>query len=244
MYVTTGNGNFNANLGGFNWGDSVLALNPDGSGSASAYPLDSYTPTNYSALDLYDNDLGSGSVVLLPTPATSVIPHLGALIGKDAQLRLLNLDNLSGQGGPGFVGGEIQILNTQGVDTDIPTAHPAVWVNKHGDGSTWLFVATPSNLSGVQLVVDASGNPSLAVRWTTGGFSGSSPIVANDVVYYGAGLSAIAPTTGQVLWSASVWGSCCFGNWPDPIVVNGRLFVTGSIFAAYALDEIFSDGFQ
>ena len=50
-----------------NWGDSVLALNPDGTG-ANSQPLDSYTPTNY--LDLFngDLDLGSTAPALLPVP--------------------------------------------------------------------------------------------------------------------------------------------------------------------------------
>ena len=47
IYMATGNGQFNANTGGHNWGDSVLALAPDGSGNG-ANPLDSYTPTTFS----------------------------------------------------------------------------------------------------------------------------------------------------------------------------------------------------
>lgn len=243
VYITTGNGNFNFTLGGHNWGDSVLALRPDGTGNLSGVPLDSYTPSDYSNLDLTDSDLGSGTVVLLPTPATSTVAHLGALIGKDAQLRLLNLDNLNGHGAAGYIGGEIQIIDTLGINTDIPTAHPAVWVNSHGDKSTWLFVGTPSNLSGVQLVVNGSGQPSLAIRWTIGGGSGTSPIVANDVLYYGG--SAIQPTTGKMLWYDTYsGGGCCMGTWLNPIVVNGRLFVTGGAFNIYALNKIFASGFQ
>lgn len=167
-------------------------------------------------------------------------------MGKDAQLRLLNLDNLSGQGAPGGIGGEIQKLDTLGVNTDIPTPHPAVWVNPFGDKSTWLFVGTPSNFSGVQLVISGSGQPSLAIRWTISGFSGTSPIVANNIVYYGGcgGICAIAPTTGQVLWSSPLNVGCCMGSWPNPIVVNGRLFVTGGSFTIYALDAIFKNGFE
>ncbi len=50
VYITTGNGLFNANTGGNNWGDSVLALKPDGTGAGGGLPVDSYTPTNYAAL--------------------------------------------------------------------------------------------------------------------------------------------------------------------------------------------------
>jgi hypothetical protein len=46
VYIATGNGDFNANGAGLDWGDSVLALAPDGSGSGGGMPLDSYTPTD------------------------------------------------------------------------------------------------------------------------------------------------------------------------------------------------------
>jgi hypothetical protein len=44
IYVTTGNGRYDGEQG-YNWGDSVLALSPDGTG-ANGRPLDSYTPTS------------------------------------------------------------------------------------------------------------------------------------------------------------------------------------------------------
>src|SRR5262249_5596700 len=50
VFVTTGNGQYNASTGGFNWGDSVLALNPDGSGSPGGKPVDSYTPATFQQL--------------------------------------------------------------------------------------------------------------------------------------------------------------------------------------------------
>jgi hypothetical protein len=87
----------------------VLALRPDGS-SDNGEPLDAYTPTNFQFLDQSDSDLGSMALVLLPSPAGGRFPHLAVQGGKDGHLRLLNLDNLSGEGGPGHIGGELQDL--------------------------------------------------------------------------------------------------------------------------------------
>ena len=56
LYIATGNGNFAP--GSYAWGDSVLALNPDGTGSGSL-PLDSYTPVDQQQLNISDTDLGS-----------------------------------------------------------------------------------------------------------------------------------------------------------------------------------------
>ena len=60
VYITTGNGPFNAHTGGKNWGDSVLALKPDGTGAGGGMPMDSYTPTDLAALESGDVDLGVG----------------------------------------------------------------------------------------------------------------------------------------------------------------------------------------
>ena len=84
----------------------VLALNPDGSGTTGGL-LDSYTPANYQQLQATDADLGSTAPAILPAPATSRYPNLAVMGGKDQLLRLVNLDNLSGQGARGKTGGEI-----------------------------------------------------------------------------------------------------------------------------------------
>jgi hypothetical protein len=248
VYIATGNGQFNANSGGFNWGDSVLALSADGSGNGGGMPRDSYTPTNFQSLQNSDTDLGSISMAILPTPAGSSIAHLGMQIGKDAKMRLINLDNMSGQGGPAHVGGELQIL-------DVPQGgggmreQPAVWVNP-ADGSTWVFVASGSGLSGVQLGV--SGNtPALTSRWTKTGMA-NSPVVANGVVYVAGSCSggrcvvARNALTGDVLWTSPTIGSL---HWQSPIVVNGAIYVTdGSAklwkFAVPNTDTVFENGFD
>ena len=61
---------------------------------------------------------------------------------------------------------------------------PAVWVNP-ADGSTWTFVASPNGLSGLELALDAGGSPMLVAQWQTSA-GGSSPLVANNVLYYAA----------------------------------------------------------
>ena len=42
VYIATGNGHYNASSGGFNWGDSTLALAVDGTGAGGGMPSDSY----------------------------------------------------------------------------------------------------------------------------------------------------------------------------------------------------------
>ncbi|HWE31614.1 MAG TPA: discoidin domain-containing protein, partial [Polyangia bacterium] len=227
----TGNGTFNPAT--FTWGDSLLALNPDGTGNGQGQPLDSYTPTNYQTLQNADLDLGSTAPALLLNSG-SKYPHIALQSGKDAMLRIINLDNMSGQGGPGHVAGELfSMALPQGgqVQNAVPT-----WVNP-ADNSTWAFVASPSNgLAAFKLLIDGSGNPSLQTMWQfkTGG---GSPLIANNVLYYSTTnkVYALSPTTGAQLWSDGTIGKI---HWESPVVANGVLYVLdeSAQLTAYSLD--------
>lgn len=220
IVMATGNGNFNGDIGGFNWGDSVIALNPDGSGSGGK-PVDAYTPTNQATLEAVDDDLGSSSPAILPAPANSVVQHLAVQGGKDAKLRLINLANLNGSGSPGPLGGEVAaIINVpQG---GVVLTQPAVWRNL-ADSSTWTFVVNNSGGTGLKLFTDASGHPFLTSQWTTG-TGGGSPLIANNLLYYAGGnaLRALDPKTGTVLWTNTRIGGT---HWQSPMVANGAAYV-------------------
>jgi hypothetical protein len=233
IFMGTGNGVYD---GIHNWSESVIALHPDGTGGSGANagkPLDSYTASNFQTLDNGDTDLGSTAPAILPVPASSTIQHLAVQGGKDAKLRLLNLANLSGQGGPGHVGGEIgTIINLpQG---GVVLSQPAVWVNP-ADGSTWVFVVNGSGAAGLRLNFDVSGNPSLASQWQNGQ-GGSSPVVANNMVFSisGSTVRALDPLTGNVLWSLARSGGF---HWESLIVANGVVYATDGFnhLTAYAL---------
>jgi len=231
IYMTTGNGHFDPNL--HDWGDTVFALNPDGSG-ANGGPLDSYTPGNFDQLDVTDDDLGTTAPVILPAPQGSKVRHLALQSGKDGIIRLLNLDNLSGQGGPGNTGGEVgqTITVPQG---DGVFTQPAVWVNP-ADHSTWVFIATDNGISGLKLAVDGSGIPLLESQWTDPA-GGTSPVVANGVLFYASygGISALNPLTGEQVWNDPQVASF---HWESPIVANGVLYITdeNGRLTAYSLN--------
>ena len=197
IYGATGNGGYDPPNHG--WADSVLSINPDGTGS-NGDPLDSYTPTNFQALDAADADVGSTAPALLAAPAASRLPHLAVQSGKDGKLRLINLDNLSGQGGPGHTGGEVGAIINVPQGGGVLPALP-VWQDP-ANGDAWTFVANSRGLSGIKLVVDASGNPSLVSQWqSTSG--GTSPLIVDGILFHASSSSirALNPRTGAVLWS-------------------------------------------
>lgn len=268
VFITTGNGPFNINAGSgiYNWGDSILALHPDGSGGAiTGMPVDSYTPSSFQGLQNTDADLGSVSIAILKSGS------LGLQVGKDACVRLVRLDNMSNQfvPGPGHTGGELQALqfftananncstgtdaaqNPGGDGGDEIKPQPAVWVNP-ADGSTWAYVVNPNGMAAYQLTVPVSGDPFLTQKWTAEG--GTSPIVANSTVYYMSGsnklLALDAVTGASIISGISSWGGASFSgeHWQSPILVNGRVYLIDSHSPAqiwvFQLDGAFKSGFE
>ncbi len=218
ILMSTGNGTFAP--ASFLWGDSVFSLNPDGSGSAGD-PLDSYTPTNYQFLQDRDLDLGSTGPAILPLDQ-GLYPHLAVQGGKDGVVRLLNLDQLSGQNGVGHTGGEVFTIPIPMGGVILP--QPAVWTDPV-DQSTWVFVSNGNGIAGLELNISAGGDPSLVVRWT--GPGGTSPLVANGVLFLARSgvITALNPVNGNVLWSDRHIGPL---HWQSPIVDIGILYIADS----------------
>jgi outer membrane protein assembly factor BamB len=214
VYLATGNGTFD---GVRNFGDSVLAVNPDGTGTGAG-PVASYTPANQGQLDDDDADLGSTAPAVLPALAGSRTSHLAVQSGKDGQLRLLDLDSLGGLVAPGHPAGELQVIGVpQGGEV---LTQPATWTDP-ADHATWVFVSNDNGLAGVRVVV-TDGVPHLVPAWTVPS-GGTSPVVAGGVVFYltDNGALAVDPSTGRRLWAES---SPIALHWQSPIVTNDALY--------------------
>ncbi len=215
IFFVTGNADYAPASG--DWGDTVIALSPDGTGQ----PLDAWTPANYQHLQDTDEDLGSTAPTLLPKVAGSAYDNLGVQGGKDQQLHLLNLADLSGQGGPGHTGGELATINVpQGGQV---LTQPLAWTDPD-TGTTWMIVATASGISGMRLTADGAGKPVLTTAWksTVGGFS---PVMSNGVVFYvtGAGLVGLNAATGAQVFSDGVSTGV---HWNSAIVVGSTVYYT------------------
>ena len=83
VYIMTGNGDFSANSGGKDYGDSFLKF----SGPTLAVS-DYFTPSNQGTLNANNTDLGSGGPILLP--GTSLLVG----IGKDGIFRVVNTNSM------------------------------------------------------------------------------------------------------------------------------------------------------
>ncbi len=92
IYAVTGNGTFDANTGGADFGDTFVKLTPSGS---KLTVTDWFTPFNQASLDASDADLGSGGAMVLPDEVGSAAhPHLLVGCGKEGKIYLLDRDNL------------------------------------------------------------------------------------------------------------------------------------------------------
>jgi outer membrane protein assembly factor BamB len=90
LFILTGNGTFDANSGGADYGDSFVKLAFRGN---ALRPLDFFTPFDQDSLNAQDLDVGSGGPVLLPGQPGSH-PRLVVGGGKNATLYLVDRDRM------------------------------------------------------------------------------------------------------------------------------------------------------
>ncbi|MHB8519235.1 MAG: immunoglobulin domain-containing protein [Limisphaerales bacterium] len=90
LYFMTGNGTFDADAGGKDFGDSFVKLTPAGQ---QLLVTDYFTPFDQAWLDSVDGDLGSGGPLVLPDAVGSAAhPHLLVGCGKEGTIYLLDRD--------------------------------------------------------------------------------------------------------------------------------------------------------
>jgi hypothetical protein len=122
LYVPTGNGLFDLNVGGVDYGDSILRLSWSGN---NPVVQDYFTPWDQGWLDSYDWDVGSGGILLLPDQPGAHYPHLLVQAGKEGTIDLVNRDNMGHFNG----GGDTQIVQTLPLILTQYWGTPAMWNN-------------------------------------------------------------------------------------------------------------------
>ncbi|HTY84352.1 MAG TPA: hypothetical protein VMB19_09035 [Silvibacterium sp.] len=246
LYLDTADGSFNADEGGNNYGDTLLRLHFNGT---SFQILDWFTPFNADCIDLYDLELGSGGVALLPTDFTNGV-HLAAAYSKEGRLFLVNVDNLGHYNAAGDtqIPQQVMVGNYSCSDSiNQSVADGPDWNRLYGNASYWNgnLYAAASNLQLKQYQFqNGILNPTpVAVSPSSYGYRGANTVVSSNGTQSAivwayektvGGLGILhaydATNVGNELWNSNMSGGgdslgegIGFGT---PVIADGRVIVT------------------
>jgi hypothetical protein len=233
LYLVVGNGSFDADKGGKDYGDSIVKLTPNGGGFTIS---DYFTPFDQANLAATDFDLGSSGLTLLLNQG------LGVNAGKAGKIYLVDLNSMGGFQS----GSDSQIVQSIGGavgtgpdDLDYSTA--AYWNGNvyyvgnqdkvkqfqlsNGKLSTSPISSTNTyGYPGANMSISSNGN-SNAILWVIEA-SGQNVLHAYDATDVGTELYNSNQAGGRDHFGTAV-------RFTVPTIVNGRVYVAGQNFTIF-----------
>jgi hypothetical protein len=227
IYFATGNGTFDVNTGGPDYGDSVVKL----STAAGLGVADYFTPSDQAVLNQYDIDLGSGGPLLLPDQPD---PHLLVQTGKEGTIRLIDRDRMGGYNPAG-----------DNIVQELPGAVGRTWSSPAYFNGSVYYAGVGDVLKAFDLVNGELTGAPVSRALAGSGFPGSTPSVSangthDGIVWtvqsdaYGSGGPAVlhaydATDVSRELYNSAqdpsrdgLWGAVKFAT---PTVARGKVFV-------------------
>jgi PA14 domain-containing protein/K319-like protein len=236
LYALTGNGSFNGDIGGKNFGNSFIKVSPTGA------LLDWFTPYNWSFLNATDEDLGIQSAMLIPS--TNLV--VGG--GKEGVMYVVDRNNMghfrSGNNGQilqSFQASSAGRMNGSPVYWNGPTYGPALYSWAAGDplkvfrlvsglfqtpaGAQGTALA-PGGMPGGMLSLSANGSAAgTGILWAALSRGGD----ANHTPQPGILRAYDASNVTRELWNsqqnATRDGFANFSKFSSATVANGKVFV-------------------
>jgi len=233
LYIVVGNGTFDANNGGEDYGDSFVKLTPNGN---TLSVIDYFTPFDQANLSINDIDVGSSGLTLLlnqPGPSS----NLGVSAGKAGKIYLVDLDNM----GKFQSGSDSQIiqsisnaLGSQPSDNDYSTA--VYW-----NGNVY-YIGNMDVVKQYQLSNGKLSNSPVEVGTHVYGYPGANMCVSSNGTSNGilwsieaSGVNVLhaydANDVSTELYNSNQAGSRDqFGaaiRFTVPTVINGKVYVAG-----------------
>jgi hypothetical protein len=239
LFLSTGEGTFNANDGGTEYGESILKLglsptviplNPNAPLPSPYLPqfpvLDTFTPFNILDLANTDTDLGTGGVALFDT--TSPAGNFLVTAGQEGRIYLLNRNALGGLGDVADTGAITTLPNAVGPVYGAPAVYTAVnpttgtsTTNVYFHGTGDVLKAFPFS-GGVLSATPTTGNG-------TFDFPGAMPVVSSN------------GTTNGIVWEVESHVT----PFPSPLGGGVQDQAPTAVLHAYdatTLNEIYSSG--
>jgi uncharacterized repeat protein (TIGR03806 family) len=234
IYLNTGNGTFDANTGGLDYGDSILKLN----GTNGLQLADYFTPFNQSTLNSQDLDVSSAGLLLLPPFNGTNLMLSGSKFGT---AYLLNRDNM----------GHFNSANDSQIVQPLIGAIQGQWSSPAYFNGTLYFIACQNQSGGSDVIKQfsisgATINTTPVAQGTTAyTFPGATPTVSangtsNGIVwaiqssaFNSSGPAVLhaynATNVAQELYNSSQnlardnpGGAVKF---TPPVIVNGKVYV-------------------
>ncbi len=227
IFLITGNGTFDANASGSDFGDSFLKL------SSSLSVGDWFTPSNEGSLESNDLDVGGGGAVLLIDNPGGSLPHLLIGGGKEGKLYLLNRDSLGH-----FASNDSQVVQSFSLSSNGIYATPVFWQG------TLYIAAADSHLAAFAFNTTGQFNPNPTSQSSAiFGFPGATPSVSSNGTTSGIVWAIERSAAGAAVLHAydatnlanELWNSSMAAGSRDqaggavkftvPTVVNGKVYV-------------------
>jgi hypothetical protein len=221
IYASTGEADFDANVGGQDFGSSILRLTPSG---GNLTLTDYFTPFDEALISMNDLDLSSAGVVVLPDQPGSH-PHLLVATGKQGRVYLLDRENM----------GQFNPVNNSQIVQELPLniggmfSTPAYWNNKvYFNGKNKPIMAFALNnglLSNAPVIKSVQNQP-----------GGRAPTISSNgntagILWTNAGgqLSAYDATNLLLLYKSNQSGTRDVlpptAHFASQTVVNGRVYI-------------------
>lgn len=229
IFFATGNGTFDANAGGSDYGDTVLHMNPASSGFTVK---DYFTPFDQDTLSSTDTDLGSGGITLLPDQDS---PHTHEVLagGKAGTLYVIDRDNMGGFNATddSQIVQSIQQISTGELDSVPAYWNGNVYINGESDFlkafsvSNDVMSAQPTSQSSVASIVP--GSVSVTSNGVNNGIVWSIPL-SNPAALY----AYRADNLGTILYSSLKAGARdklgAVPKFGAPTIANGKVYIGGT----------------
>jgi len=237
LYFLTGNGSFDADSGGSNYGDSTVKLSTAAGLTVAGY----FTPANQLNLNANDSDHGAGGAAILIDQPSGPVPHLLIGGGKDGVLFMVNRDTLGG-----FDPATNHVVQTLNVESIFATS--AFWNNslfiagRGGalkqftfDPTMGLFGTSPAHSSpgsfgfpGATPSISATGSLTNGIAWAldnTNYCTGQSPGCSSAVLhaYDATNVSTEVWNSSQAAANRDQAGNAV--KFTVPTVANGKVYV-------------------
>ncbi len=231
VYAVTGNGTFDANTNGPDYGDAVLKLTPPAAGAASTnMGVNQYfTPDNQAYLNDHDLDTGGIEGLLFSDPASGVASNLLVAGDKNGSIYLLNTAALDGYDtGPSqgngdiqdFTGGGTFIYNFAFFNNTLYTSTPldAYAYNPGTSTTAGKFTTTPAYTASVTT------SPVVSANGTANGIVWADETGGRLIAYNAANLVPLY-TTAQAANNRDT--PATFVKFTSPVIANGKVYLSG-----------------